>query len=127
MNERESINRQPFSMDVLVEFAGTKKSARLVAFELGQALIMADRARERGECHDVVFDSFFWDGQAILSDDDVDECELRLASIEKNNYASEKDEDNGIRFWLAFRSGRRFFVVDHGDRDDGIVAWRLFG
>ena len=69
--ETKAIARQPFDHDRAIEFCGSKKLAKRLLVNLGEALLEADKAIARGESEDTEFELMFWDGTLGLDEDDL--------------------------------------------------------
>tara|TARA_Y100000034_G_C6651353_1_gene285115 strand:- start:169 stop:600 length:432 start_codon:yes stop_codon:yes gene_type:complete len=126
------IDRQPFQLDTLVEFCGTKKLAQRLAVDLGDALNEADRARNRGDSDDTAFELMFWDGTLFLdSDDQYDTLLIHLVApttvCSDVGYRSAYDEALDATFYLGNYGRHRFIAVRYEFKEDeyAVSAWWL--
>lgn len=112
--EQTFLARQPFDVQKVIDFCGSKWLAKKLLLSLGEALLCADGARNRGESDDVEFETMFWDGTLFLSEDD--DFDLGILSDDFECYTPEVcavDAELDAEICLAIgTNGSRFISVD---------------
>jgi hypothetical protein len=110
-SEQRHIARQPFDIERLVEFCGTKKLAKQLAVDLGDALDEADRARRNGECGDTMFESMFWNGVLFIGSDELYDMNVSTKTLVDYCSATAYDSELDATFHLCSYGRRRFIAV----------------
>ena len=134
------ISRQPFSLDTLIGFCGTKKLATRLAIDLGDALRRADAARNWGYSDDTVFELSFWDGTLFIDSDEQYDLGINPESLvdfcfdRQGMQQDAYDEKLDATFYLCSHGqktmddvGRRFIAVRYEYKEDSyaVSAWWL--
>ena len=127
------ISRQPFSLDTLVAFCGTKKLATRLAIDLGDALNEADRAENRGDSGDSAFELMFWDGTLFIDSDEQYDLGINPESLvdfcfdRQGMQQDAYDEKLDATFYLCRIKGRKFIAVRYEYKSDdyAVSAWWL--
>lgn len=124
---KQQKERQPFTLDELHQFCGTKKLAQQLATDLGNALIEADRARNEGMCDDTIFEHMFWDGTLFLTDDDMFDCHVEPCNLPLCCDFRKYDDALDATIHLCSFQGRKIIVVEYHFKDEeySLSAWFL--
>ena len=124
--QKQFIDRQPFAVQELVAFCGTKKLAKQLAVELGDALCEADRSREKGESDDTTFEMMFWDGIKFFGEDEL--FDLGIRSKDDISYfamAKAYEEPMDATFFLCETRRKRKFILVVYEFNGLMSAWWL--
>jgi hypothetical protein len=119
------IDRQPFkNYDQVVQFCGTKKLAKQLLVDMGDALCESDRARQKGDFDDSVFELMFWNGTLFLTPDDQYDYELTTEDqLHEQSHVTAYDSQLDATFFLGKTvCGRKFVAVSysHKEKEFGI-------
>lgn len=113
MNKTQTshFDAQPFSLEQLHRFCGTKKLAERLGCDLGEAILEAGNARNRGESEDTAFELMFWCGTLVLDDDEMCENGINLDDIGLLSSHKGYDETLDADIYLGETCEERKFIV----------------